>query len=116
MTVEPAEGRICPSQNITCRVQLVSSMRWTGNLFGEPVNIIVFDSKRTLMVSRDNGIKLWSSIERESESDFIGNVTSHLYSDDLFSLNGSNLTCMAIAGGTSVPHFFTSYVFGKMGI
>ena len=44
LNVEPPEGFICPSQNITCKVDSVSAMRLSGDLLTTPVAILVTDS------------------------------------------------------------------------
>ena len=63
-----------------------------------------------------NSVKIVYSIERE-DNDNTGNITSHLYSNDLVSLNGSNFTCEAIDLTTTdnnKEYSFTSYVVGEI--
>lgn len=88
-------------------------MRWTSDYFTEAVTIAVIGSLTTGMVYRENGVIVLFLIEKESGSSFIGNITSHLYSTDPGSLNGSNFTCEALDKQAYV-FSFVSNIVGKM--
>lgn len=112
VAVNPPNGVICPNQNYNFSAELVRGIRFTSDLFYEPITVLVVGSLPISTVRRENGINCVITISKQSETSYIGNISLTLYSTDLISLNQSNLTCEALDEQMYVSSF-TSYIFGK---